>query len=66
MKDRDKTVKTRVSVTMTKPYVNAHNRLVEEGTYLSRGCVTLEALRSLFRGYGIEPFEPQRRIQNGG
>ena len=48
--------KIRVSVTMTKPYVDTLDRLVEEGVYLSRGEVVLELLRSFFRERGIEPF----------
>jgi len=41
---------------MTKPYLDALDRLVEDGIYLGRGEAILEALRDLFRGYGIEPF----------
>ena len=48
--------KTRVSVTLTRPYVEALDRLVEEGIYLSRGEIVMEALRSLFRRHGLEPF----------
>jgi len=48
--------KTRVSVTMTQPYVDALDRLVEEGKYLGRGEIVLEALRIFFRERGIEPF----------
>ena len=51
----DKT-KIRVSVTMTKPYVDALNRLVKEGIYLSRGDAILEALRFHLRRLKIEPF----------
>jgi len=52
----DKPDKTRVSVTMTELYVNALDNLVEKGLYLNRGEAVLEALRILFRSYGIEPF----------
>ena len=48
--------KTRVSVTLTKPYLDALNHLVEEGIYLTKGEIILEALRSLLRQQGIEPF----------
>lgn len=48
--------KIRVSVTMTKPYLEAMNHLIKEGIYLSKGEITLEALRRLIRSYGIEPF----------
>ena len=48
--------KKRVSVTMTQPYVDALDRLVEEGVYLSRGEAVLEGVRLLLRQRGIEPF----------
>ncbi|GAI44460.1 unnamed protein product [marine sediment metagenome] len=48
--------KTRISVTITKPYLDALDRLVADGIYLSRGEAILEALRDLLKGYGIEPF----------
>ena len=48
--------KIRVSVTLTKPYVEALDLLVEKGIYLGRGDAILVALRGLFRGYGVEPF----------
>jgi len=54
---QDRADKTRVSVTMTELYVNALDRLVEKGLYLGRGDIILEALRLLFRSYGIEPFK---------
>ena len=52
----EKVVKIRVSVTLTKPYLDALDRLMEDGIYLSRGEIVMEALRYLFRSYGIEPF----------
>ena len=48
--------KIRVSVTMTKPYIDALNRLVKEGIYLSRGDAILEAIRLHLRRFKIEPF----------
>jgi len=51
--------KTRVSVTMTKPYLDALDRLVEEGIYLGRGEAILDALRIFLREQGIEPFCPE-------
>lgn len=48
--------KTRISVTMTKPYLEALDRLVEEGIYLSKGAIILDALRVFLRQRGIEPF----------
>jgi len=65
MDDRSGEVeKTRVSVTLTSPYLDVLDRLVEEGIYLTKGEIILEALRSLLRRQGIEPFtgdEPQTR-----
>jgi len=52
----EKVEKIRLSVTMTRVYLDALDRLVEEGIYLGRGEAILEALRGLFRGYGVEPF----------
>ena len=52
----EKVEKIRVSVTMTRPYVEVLDRLVEEGVYLGRGEAILEGLRLLFRQRGIEPF----------
>lgn len=54
MSEKDK---TRISVTVTQAYVEGLNKLVEDGVYLSRGEIILEALRLLFRRYGIEPFK---------
>lgn len=48
--------KIRISVTMTKPYLDALDHLVDEGIYLGRGEVILDALRGLFRGYGVGSF----------
>lgn len=51
--------KTRVSVTMTKPYLDALDRLVEEGIYLGRGEAILDALRGFLKEKGVEPFCPE-------
>jgi len=48
--------KTRVSVTMTQPYIDALDNLVEEGLYLCRGEAILESLRTFLKRKGIEPF----------
>jgi len=53
-KKPEKMVKTRVSVTMTKPYVDALDNLVEHGVYMTRGDTILDALRHFFREKGIE------------
>lgn len=47
---------SKLDVTLTKAYVDALDRLVEEGLYLDRGEIILEALRGLLRDYRIEPF----------
>lgn len=52
----EKNEKMRLSVTMTKPYVEALDLLVEKGLYLSRGEAILEAVRDLLNEYGVEPF----------
>ena len=51
--------KTRVSVTMTKTYLDALDSLVEEGIYLGRGDAILEALRIFLKEQGIKPFCPE-------
>lgn len=52
----EKVEKVRVSVTMTSTYVDCLNQLVDNGLYLNRGEIILEALRLLFRSYGMEQF----------
>ena len=59
--------KTRVSVTMTRLYIDSLDLLVEQGIYLGRGDAILEALRGLFKGYGVDPFyleaeEPESKV----
>lgn len=51
--------KTRVSVTLTRPYLDALDQLVDEGIYLSKGEVVLEGLRIIFRRQGLDPFRPR-------
>jgi len=48
--------RTRVSVTMTKPYVEAMDYLIERGIYLNRGEIVLDALRYHLASCGLEPF----------
>ena len=52
----DEMVKKPFIVTLTRPYVEALDRLVEEGLYMDPQEAIKEALRSLFRHHGIEPF----------
>ncbi len=53
---RPKNVKRRLSLTLTKVYVEALDRLVEEGIYLEHQVAIRAALRLLFRFHRIEPF----------
>jgi len=41
---------------MTRVYLDALDRLVADGIYLSKGEIILEALRALLKEQGIEPF----------
>ena len=43
-------------MTIPQDYVEALDRLVEEGLYIDRGAIIREALRDHFRQKGIEPF----------
>jgi Arc/MetJ-type ribon-helix-helix transcriptional regulator len=59
MDDRPgKVKKIRVSVTMTRPYLDALDSLVKGGAYLSKGEIILEALRLFLRDHGIEVVNP--------
>lgn len=51
-----KSVKKRISVTLTNVYIDGLNYLVGEGLYLNRGEIILEALRGLMRRHRVEPF----------
>jgi len=51
--------KRRISVTLTEPYLEALNRLVEAGVYVDRGEAVKDALRRVFRHYGMKPFSPE-------
>jgi len=46
--------KTRVSVTMTEPYVKFLDDLVDQGLYLTRGEIVLEALRAFAKDLDIK------------
>ena len=54
--------KTRLSVTMPKPYIEALDILVDKGLYLSRGEAILQAVRDLFGEHQIELF--YKKTQN--
>ena len=45
---------------MTEPYVEALDRLVDEGVYLGRGEIVLEALRIFLKEKGIDPFAEKK------
>lgn len=47
--------KKRFSVTLTEPYIERLDRLVDEGLYLDHQGGIRHALRRLFRFHGIEP-----------
>ena len=48
--------KKRFSVTLTRPYKEALDHLVEKGVYIDHQDAIRDALRRLFRFHGIEPF----------
>ena len=52
----EKKTKRRISLTLTKSYVEALDRLVDEGIYLEHQVAIRDALRLLFRFHKIEPF----------
>ena len=55
----EKKDRTRINTTLTKSYIDAMDYLIDEGLYLGRGEVILDALRLLFGFYGIAPFYPK-------
>jgi len=54
-----------VCVALTKPYLDAMEGLVREGVYVSRRELVKDALRRLFRHYGIEPFGAEEPEEAG-
>jgi len=52
--------KLRISVTMTRTYVDALDSLVEQGLYMSRGDAILEAIRIFLRDRGVKPFDEKK------
>jgi len=51
--------KKRLTLTLTKVYVEALDYLVDEGLYMEHQDAVRTALRLLFRHHGIEPFRSQ-------
>lgn len=49
----------RVYLTLTQPYLDALDYLVEEGIYLNIQEAIRDSLRITFRAQGIPPFYPQ-------
>lgn len=56
----DNADKRRFSVTLTRPYIEALDSLVDEGLYIDHQDAIRDALRRLFQFHGMEPFS-----QNG-
>ena len=48
---------------MTGRYLDSLDYLVEEGIFLAHADVLRDALRRIFRDYGIEPFREAREIE---
>jgi len=55
-KSSQKVVKKRISVTLTRVYVDALNQLVEGRLFVNRAEAIKAALRRLFSHYGMMPF----------
>uniref|UniRef100_A0A6M3M1J9 Putative ribbon-helix-helix protein repressor n=1 Tax=viral metagenome TaxID=1070528 RepID=A0A6M3M1J9_9ZZZZ len=53
--------KERVTLTLTKPYLDGMDRLRREGIYMERAEVIRDALRLLLEVRGIPPFYPEVR-----
>ena len=51
--------KKRVNLTLTKPYRDALDLLIEKGIYLDKQEAIRDALRIFFEVQGIPPFYPQ-------
>ena len=52
----DNSDKKRFSVTLTRSYIEALDRLVEEGLYIDHQDAIRHALRRLFQYHGMKPF----------
>lgn len=51
-----KNIKRRLSLTLTRVYVESLDRLVDEGIYMEHQVAIRAGLRLLFRQHKIEPF----------
>jgi len=52
----DSATRIRLTLTLTKVYVDALDWLVEEGLYMEHQVAIRDALRHLFKFHGIDPF----------
>ena len=55
--------KTRISLTLTTPYLLALEKLVSSGLYMNRGEAILEALRIFLKTKQVGPFYLGKRAQ---
>jgi len=52
----DSATRIRLTLTLTKVYVDALDRLVEMGVFMEHQVAIRDSLRRTFRAYGLEPF----------
>ncbi len=52
----DKAAGTRISLTLTKVYVDGLDQLIDVGVYEDRAEVVKDGLRRIFRSYEMKPF----------
>ncbi len=52
----DKAAGTRISLTLTKVYVEALDQLIDAGVFESRTEIIKDGLRRVFRSYEMKPF----------
>ena len=52
----EKAARSRISLTLTKVYIEALDKLVDMGIYMEHQAAIRAALRSFFQFHGIEPF----------
>ena len=52
----DKAAKIRISLTLTKVYVDALDQLIDAGVYATRVEVIKDGLRRVFRSHEMPPF----------
>ena len=57
--------KTHVSLNLTGVYVEALDRLIEEGLYVDRQEIIKDALRRIFRHYEMKSFVEPLEKPNG-